>query len=116
MGGGDGKNHREKTRQAAAKEANSLPPPSSSTSTRLLLFMAPLVLVSVMLAVLGPKSLDWDFKFQSLWAAGSPSRGSLNSNTEVDGGVSPTSSPIKSVDETSVRDCYVLRNSDSVLS
>ncbi|CAM8916892.1 unnamed protein product [Rhodiola kirilowii] len=88
--GGNGKNQREKTPPATA----------SSASTRLILFMAPLILVSVFVSVLGPKSFDWNFKFQSPFVARRSGAGDVTPDTKAGGvGVStaPSPSPTESV-------------------
>ncbi|CAM8961776.1 unnamed protein product [Rhodiola kirilowii] len=86
---GNEKNSKEKSQPAAIM---------SAASTRLLLFMAPLILGFLLIAFLGPKSFDWEFKFQSPWVA----RSSFYSDTNDggSGGVSTTPSPSPSPAES----------------
>lgn len=60
-------------------------------SKKLILFITPLILVFLVVAVLGSKSFDWEFRFQSPLAA--PTRSSSSDSDKSDfGGVSPTPS------------------------
>ncbi|CAM8958242.1 unnamed protein product [Rhodiola kirilowii] len=65
-------------------------------STRLILFISPLILVSLLVAVFGPKLFDWDFRFQSPWVAQSSDGGGVNLDTDFGGGVSATPPPTES--------------------